>query len=250
MLYELRLKGRQKQGECSVILTMTFLIIILSMFTVNLVPLIYVSVLKPYLTGGEEVKVISLAVSSGVLLLIWWIMSALSYGSDRFMLKRAEDKTAGAGDIFYYFAPRKAFELSSFLLKFGTIKIMVILFLSVPVCFCAGVCLTLAEKGFSAAVCSIFAVFSLTFLCVGIDTYYKVADSCFLVRYRYIKGEYLNFVHLLSQSQRDVETNISRLRKLKVSFSGWFLLALLIIPMPYVWCYYRQTKACFASEML
>lgn len=247
LLYELRLKGRQKQGECSVILTMTFMIILLSMFSVNLIPLVYVSAVKPFLDSEINNKV-ALAVSTVVLVTLWFVMSCLSYGSDRFMLKRAEDKTAGAGDIFYYFAPKKALGLIWFLMKFTSLKLLLFSLLSLPFCLCAGICCLLSAEGFSAAVCSIFAVFSLVFISLAVAAYLKISDSFFLVRYRYIKGEYLNFRHLLSQSQQDMLGKTKKLRLLKASFSGWFLLSLLIIPLPYVWCYYRQTKACFANE--
>ncbi len=248
LLYEIRLKGRQKQGECSAILTMTFIIILLSVFTVNLIPLVYVSAVKPLLTADSDSKIVSLAVSAGVLLMLWYVYGCLSLGCDRFMLKRAENFTAGAGDIFYYFAFSKAFERLKFAVKLFLYKLLMFIGVFAPFSLCAYGCVMLCNQGFSAAVCTIFAVFSAVLFLVGINTYGKISDSLFLVRYRFIRGDYVDFRHLLSQSQQAMVKKSHQLRRLKLSFSGWFLLCLLIIPLPYVWCYYRQTKACFAAE--
>ena len=84
---------------------------------------------------------------------------------------------------------------------------------------------------------------------LGVVTFGKISDTFFLVRYSFIKGDYLNFRHLLSLSQQNMSGKTEKLRRLKGSFTGWFLLCALILPIPYVWCYYRQTKACFAAEI-
>ena len=70
MLYEIRLKGRQKQGECSAILIMTFLIIAMSVFSLNLIPLVYASTVKPLVSDTLKAKAVTLAVSLLVLLML------------------------------------------------------------------------------------------------------------------------------------------------------------------------------------
>ena len=247
LIYEIRLKGRQKQGECSSILIMTFLIIVLSALSINLIPIVYVSAVKPLMSVANE-KAISFIISAAVMLMLWQVYSCLSYGCDRFMLKRAENFTSGAGDIFYYFKPKNLFSLLTFTLRLGICKLMTLVLVLTPFFICGWGCYSLCMKGFSAAVCGIFAVFSAVFFFVGFSTYSRICDSLFLVRYLFIKGDYLDFRHLLSQSQQDMSKKSNRLRKLKGSFVGWFLLSLLVFPLPYVWCYYRQTKACFAAE--
>lgn len=248
MIYEIRLKGRQKQGECSAILTMAFFITVLSTLSVNLIPLVYVSAVKPLYSADIKEKALAL-LSSAVLLIISAVTySCLSLGTDRFMLKRAENAVAGAGDIFYYFAPKRIFHMCAFVVRFNVRRFLIFLLLSVPFILCSFVFYSLCRGGFSALVCSAFGVFSVVFLILAIDTFRKINDTLFLVRYRYIKGDYLNFRHLLSLSQQEMSDKITKLRRLKGSFVGWFLLCLLVFPLPYVWCYYRQTKACFAVE--
>ena len=245
MIYEIRLKGRQKQGECSAILTLTFFIAVLAALSVNLIPLVYISAVKPVISD----KVLSLTVS-GVLLLISSVTySCLSMGTDRFMLKRAENAVAGAGDIFYYFAPKRMVQLCAFSVRYNIRRLLISALLAVPFMICAFIFYTLCIRGFSALVCSIFGLFSALFMFLAIVTYIKINDTFFLVRYSFIKGDYLNFRHLLSRSQQNMSGKTDKLRLLKGSFAGWFLLCVLILPIPYVWCYYRQTKACFAAEI-
>ena len=246
MIYEIRLKGREKQGECSAILTMTFLVMTLMTLTLNLMPMVYSSAVKPMLQESDEGKIITLAISSVLIFLFFVLLSCLSYGADRFMLKRAENTVAGAGDIFYYFSPIRTFSLMLFLVKFSIYKISILALLSGPFVICAVVFVSFCNRGFSALVCGIFALFTLVFLISALVAYWKINDTLFLVRYRFIKGDYINFRQLLAQSQLDMTKKLHRLRSLRASFIGWFFLCLLILPLPYVWSYYRQTKACFS----
>ena len=246
MLYEMRLKGREKQGECSTILYMCFFIMMLTVVSVNLLPLVYVFAAKPLITSANK-EALTFTVSVMLLIVSTVCILCLSYGCDRFMLKRAENITAGAGDIFYYFRIKNSLKLICFALRFSIVKSMVFVALSVPFIICAYTFYVLSADGFSALVCSIFATFSILFFLLSLGTYRKITSFLFTVRYRYIKGEYINFRHLLSSAQLDMKDKIHEIRALKRSFFGWFLICFFIAPIPYVWCYYRQTLACFAS---
>ena len=246
MIYEIRLKGRQKQGECSTILTMAFFVIVLTAFSLNLIPMVYLTSIRPMLSDFGQERAITVILSLVLLIISVAVYSCLSFGTDRFMLKRAENTIAGAGDIFYYFAPKRFLGLCLFSFKLGSCKALIFILLSLPFVICAFILYTLSVGGFSALVCWVFALFSLVFLFLVIGTFSKINDTFFLVRYRFIRGDYLNFRHLLARSQQDMSDKTAKLRRLKGSFTGWFLLCLLVVPIPYVWCYYRQSKACFA----
>ena len=228
---------------------MSFMIIVLSVFSFSILPTVYLSVLKPEAEDNFQ-NIVSVAVAVGLLAFLIQSVACLSYGCDRFMLKRGENKTSGARDIFYYFAPSRMVKLSFFLLKLNFLKLIIFIFLSFPCIICSYVFYSLSKDKFSALVCVIFAVFTVVFLLQSVSTYNKIINTFFLVRYRYIKGEYLNFSNLLSISQTEMRAKTKTLRALRWSFSGWFALALLIIPAPYVWCYYRQTLACFAADAM
>lgn len=246
MVYKIRLKAREKQAECSTVLFLSFFITLLTVFTLNLLPLVYTVALKPLIPGTGEIA--SLILSGSLLTVSTVLYRCLSMGCDRFMLKRAENTVAGAGDIFYYFPLKRFCSLCGFSLIIFLRKFLIFLLLSLPSSVCAGICYSLCKKGFSAAVCSIFAVFTVLFFILAIITYLRICDTYFLVKYRYIRGDYLNMRQLFTSSQESMLPKIKRLRKMKLSFAGWFLLCLLIAPIPYVWAYYRQSKACFAAE--
>ena len=247
MIYEIRLKARQKQAQCSAILFLSFMVILLTVLTANLMPLVYISAIKPIISENKLVPV----VVSLVLLVVTVVMYlALSLGIDRFMLKRAENIIAGAGDIFYYFAPKKLISMCGFYLALFVRKGAVSLILAVPFSVCGGIFISMCNKGFSAAVCITFGVFTVIFFMLFIVTAQQIGDTYFLAKYKYIKGDYLNMKQLFAISQESMIPKIKRLRQMKLSFVGWFALCLLILPVPYVWSYYRLCKACFAAESI
>lgn len=247
-MLKLRLTAREKQGECSAILTMSFLIIVLTAISVGLIPGVYVVALKPLITSDESI--ISLGMSLLIIAVLFLLCRGLSLGADRFMLKRAENSSAGAGDIFYYLTPKRVIGMCWFSLRFSMVKNVILITLLSPAIICAYVFYTISSAGFSAAVCAIFGAFAIVFILSAIISYRYICDSYFLVRYRFIKGTGLNFFNLLSQSQSDMGKRVQSLRKLRRGFVGWILLCVLIFPIPYVWSYYRQTKACFAAEIM
>ena len=245
-MLKLRLEAREKQGECSAILNLSFIIIILSAVSVSLIPGVYVAVLRPIITSNENI--ISVLLSATLLILSFVLCRGLSLGADRFMLKRAENSATGAGDIFYYLAPKRVVGMFWFSLRFAVTKLVILIALLTPAIICGYVFYVISSAGFSAAVCSIFGAFTIIFVLSALKTYRDICDSYILVRYRFIKGTALSFGNLLSQSQTDMKDEIYNLRKLRRSFVGWFALCLMIFPIPYVWSYYRQTMACFAVK--
>lgn len=246
MVYKIRLKAREKQAECSSILLLSFFITALTVFTLNLLPLVYTVAFKPFIPGTG--RIVPLILSGSLLTVSAVFYNALSMGCDRFMLKRAENTVAGAGDIFYYFAPKRLFSLCGFSLIFSLRRSLIFALLSLPSAVCGVICYSLCVKGFSAAVCGIFAVFTGLFFILAAIYFSRICDTYFLVKYRYIKGDYLNLWQLFASSQEIMVCRIKRLRQMKMSFAGWFLLCIFVVPIPYVWAYYRQSKACFAAE--
>ena len=247
MLYKIRLKAREKQAECSTILFLSFFIAVLTLFAFNLLPMVFTATVKPLLT--DNYKLLTLIVSGVILSGTLIFYNAFSFGCDRFMLKRAENTVAGAGDIFYYFAPSRLVSLCGFLIAFFLRKMTALVLLSVPWIVCTVVLYYLCEGGFSAAVCVIFAIFTVLFFLLSLFTFSRICDTYFPVKYRYIKGDYINFRQLFSDSQMSMMTKLKRLRKMKGSFVGWFMLCIFVVPIPYVWSYYRQCKACFVAEI-
>ena len=246
-MLQLRLKGRQKQGECSTILTLSFMVLALGVLSLNMLPAVYLSLKTKVIPMGYD-EIASVIVSVMVLAVIYMFYWGLSLGIDRFMLKRAENIATGAGDIFYYLSPKRVFSAGLFMLRLTLCKLLIMSLLLVPAVVCGYIFSSISSAGFSAAVCCGFGAFTIIFVLSALKSYREICDSFFLVRYRYIKGEALSFGNMLSQSQSDMANKRQSLKSLRRSFIGWFALCVLIFPIPYVWSYYRQTKACFAAE--
>ena len=247
MVYKIRLKAREKQAQCSAILFLSFMITALVVLTVNLFPLVYISAIKPYLSENIIVSAV-ISVLLAVLSLV--IYSALSMGTDRFMLKRAENISAGAGDMFYYFRFKKLINMCRFYIVFSARKLFTAVFLAVPFLICLSIFFSISANGFSVAVCAVFGVFSIIFFMLFVSAYVKLNDTYFLVKYKYIKGDYINFNSMFADAQNSLQNEVKRLRRLKLSFIGWFILCVFVLPIPYVWSYYRQCKACFAADII
>ena len=246
MVYKIRLKAREKQAECSTILFLSFLVLVLTVFSSNLLPAVYSS-----LTVVMKTDIIIDLIASGLIFAFSLsVYSALSMGVDRFMLKRAENISSGAGDIFHYFAPKKFISMCAFNISLSVRKSLLLILMSLPAVICACVFFVLSDNGFSAAVCGVFAAFTLMFIIYEILTYRRIADSFFIARYLFIKGEYINIKQLIAVSQNNMSSEVKQLRRLRLSFAGWFLLCLTVFPLPYVWAYYRQSKACFAAQLI
>jgi hypothetical protein len=247
MIYEIRLKARQKQAQCSAILFLSFMVTVLTVVTANLMPVVYVSAIKPVVSVNKIIPVVLSLVFLSFSVVMYL---ALSMGIDRFMLKRAENIIAGAGDIFYYFAPKRLLSMCGFYISVYVRKGAVSLLLAVPFSGCGAIFILMCNKGFSAAVCGAFGAFTVIFFLLFIVTLHQVGDTYFLAKYKYIKGDYLNMKQLFALSQEAMLPQIKRLRQMKHSFIGWFALCILVLPIPYVWSYYRQCKACFAAESI
>lgn len=252
MSSESRLKGRSLLIGAVPLFSLTLAVCLLLIFSLSLMSLVYRSALLPYVDNhfGKYAPYINLFAAAAILLCVIGAYAALKTGSDRYMLKKAENVHAGAKDIFYYFSPRKFFSLLSVSTRLFMIRLCVFLFLNIPTVLCALLLLSLSSSRFSAAVSAVLAAGCAAFFLSSIWFYMKLTSSLFLARYYFIKGEYLNFRHLTASSQNAMKGNIKSLCRLKLSFTGWFLLCILIVPSGYVWGYYRQTLAAGACEIM
>ncbi len=252
MISEIRLKGRSLLIGAVPLFSLTLAVCLLLTFSLSLMSLVYRSALLPAVDNyfGNYASYINLFAAAAILLSAVMAYIVLKTGSDRYMLKRAENVHAGTKDIFYYFSPRNFFSLLSVSLRLFLIRFSVFVFLNIPTGLCAFLLLSLSRSRFSAAVSAVLAAGCAAFFISSLWFYMRLTSSLFLVRYYFIKGEYLNFRHLTASSQNAMRGNIKSIRRLKLSFFGWFSLCVLILPIGYVWGYYRQTLAARANEIM
>lgn len=198
-----------------------------------------------------EIQIFIVSGVSVVIILILTNVLSLSYmGLQRFFIRKAEHKGGKVSDLFYYLRPSKSLGAMVFVFKYTMMKFMInaVCFMpfSVSLLFLIKIIKTSASLNVTVV---IFLSCVLLFI-NGTVFSYSVNSSLFLVKYYYIKGSCFTFRQLVSTSQKEMREHKKMLLKFDLSFVWWFLSCLLIIPSIYVFLYYGQSKAVFASEIM
>lgn len=252
MTAEIRYKGRGMIIGAVGLFTLIFFVGALLVYSVNLLPLLYRGLIEPAAEEkfGQFSAYIGLAAAFLVLMLVFFCYNAFSLGSSRYAFKRAQRLSADTGDIFCYFSPKRLPGVTALTLRLFLLRLMLLLFCLLPLFIVATLVYFLTQNVASAGVIMIMALSSAAFLISAIYFYMRLSASLFLVRYIFIRGDYLNFRHLISYSQQQMRGRAGELMSLRLSFLPWFFLCLLIFPIGYVFAYYKQTLACYAHRVL
>ncbi len=190
------------------------------------------------------------AVSLVILFFCYGIYRRIKLGADRFFLRRAQKKGGSAKDIFYYFHPLRGADALIFSLKLLLLRSAMFTVAFLPFALSCTLLLTLAKSNVSLLVAAGLLLGCTAFFVSGAVFYKNMSRSFFLAEYYYIDGRFVSFKNLIGGSQEDMKKQIKTLRRLKNSFSGWFLLCVLILPIGYVWSYYKQTLAVAAAAFM
>lgn len=247
-----RLKGRALQIDNTVIMMLTFFTGAVVIFTVSLLPAVY-DVLS---AGASELKKeqvmlwVDLCASLIFILAAFGFYSSVRLGTKRYLLKKATKKKTSSRDIFFYFFPKRFISAFFYSVKILTVKLLILLFCFLPSAVCLIIVESLSCQGVSALVCVSLGITALFLLFNGGVFYSLFFASFFLCDYYFIVGSCVSFRHLVSCSQKNMIGKKHLLAQLRLSFSGWLLLCLFILPIPYVWGYYNQSLAVAAAEFM
>lgn len=245
MSRKIRIKGSILISGNVLLLSLTLATAVVLILSANLSVLLYELAVreKAQVFFGEYGSLINLAVSFAFLLFCFGVYSQIKLGTDRFFLRRAQKKGGTAGDIFYYFHPLRAVGAVAFCLKMFFVKILLLLFSLIPFALSSVILYLLLKSNVSALVAASLFGGCVAFLLSGTVFYKNITLSLFLAKYYFIDGRFISFSHLIGSSQEDMKNRTKTLRRLKLSFFGWFALCLFIFPIGYVWSYYNQTMA-------
>ncbi len=252
MTEKIRLKGRSLLIGAVPLSCLSVSVLIMMIVALSLLPLVYINLLLPYLnsTLPKYSKYISAIVAVLISLLIYIFVSSLKTGCNRYMLKKAQGIHADTKDIFFYFKGKSFFSLAFFSFRLFWVKALIFTLFNIPSILCLALLLAFSTHAFSAAVSLILAIGFAAFTLNGVRFYKKLTSTLFLAEYYFIKGEYINFRHLLSSSQSAMKGKSAELLRLKGSFLGWIFSCAFILPIGYVWGYYNQTLAAYANEIM
>lgn len=245
-----RLKGRALQIDNSLIMTLSFFTGCFLIFSVNFLPSLYERFLSPVFEAEAFSYVIDFSFSVFFLLILFGAYSSVRLGTKRYLFRKAVKKKPRAKDIFFYFSPKNFFMAFFYSLRITLIKLLIFIFCLFPSAVCFFMMERFSRQGVSALVCISLAVTALC-LCVNGGVFYSLFNSSFfLCDYYFIDGAYVSFRHIVSLSQRYMKGKNTLLTRMKLSFSGWFVLCFLILPVAYVWSYYNQSLAVAAAEFM
>ncbi len=247
-----RLKGRALQLDNTLIMTLTFFTGLAVLIAVNFLPVLYETFIAPALPFDREIfsDGMSFFFSFAFLLTAFGLYSSVRLGAKRYLLKKAQKKKSSARDIFFYFTGKKYFSAFFYSVKIASVKFLLFLFCFSPSLVCFLTVAHFSRHGVSALVCLSLGVTALCLSVNGGVFYSLLYSSFFLCDYYFVGGSYVSFRHLLSCSGRDMRKKSTLLTRLKLSFAGWFVLCLFLLPVPYVWGYYNQSLAVAAAEFM
>lgn len=247
-----RLKGRALQIDNALIMVLAFFSGLCLIITAGLFPILYERVILPYCDFTDDTVLCGINLFSAFIFLLsaFGFYSSVRLGIKRYLLKKAQKKKPSSGDIFFYFKPKKYFSSLFYSSAIFMIKLSILVFCLIPSAVCLFTVDRFSRQGVSALVCLSLTV-TAVFLGINGCYFYSVFNSSFfLCDYFFIDGSYLSFRHLIACSQRGMNGKNILLTRLKMSFVGWFVLCLLILPVPYVWGYYNQSLAVAAAEFM
>ncbi len=252
MTSKLRMKGSMLVSGNAGFLTLTLATATVIVLCANLSVVLYEVTLRQQVHKlfGEYENAVNLILSVFIILFCLSVYSSAKLGTDRFLLRRAQKKGGTAGDIFYYFHPLRAVGAFFFTSKMLFVKLLVTALSFFPFLLCCVLIYNLMKNNVSLLVAYFMAGGCLAFLISGIVFYKEITLSFFLAPYYFIEGRYVSFSHLIASSQKDMQSRKKVLRRLKISFSGWLFLCIFVLPVGYVWSYYKQTMALAAEAFM
>ena len=252
MISLVRLKARYLQSGNLIIFILLLLVSVMMVLCVNLLPLIYEKLVSPPVKENlpRQSSTIDFFVSFFLVLFAITVFFALSSSVTRCFYKRASNEEIKADDLFYYFALKRVFVNICFRLKLAALKLSGTVLFSLPfACSCAFLYRS-AKRGVSVQVSIVMLLITVAFLLVGVLFFSEFSSLLFLCPYLFLSGERLSFKNTVLRSIRLMKNKKAWLRKIKLSFGGWFLLCAFIFPVGYVWSYYRQTLAVAAVSVM
>ena len=252
MITRLRIKGRILLANNALLISLLLSTTVMFLVCINFFILVYELFWRNSVRNvlSSRLFLVDAFVALTVLGLSLTVCCQVRLGIDRYFLRQSQKKGATATDLFYYFRPRRAFEAICFCVKFRLLKTVWLVVALFPSAMCLAILAYICERGVSSLVAIVLGLGTAAFLLSGICFYRNITASFFLAKYHFIAGDCLSFRQIISASEEGMRKRKTILLRLRLSFSGWFLLCFLLFPVGYVWGYYNQTLAVAADEFI
>lgn len=252
MASRMRLRGRILLLGNSMMMTLFLSVGILLVLCIGWVVPIYEMFLRSSLvsTMREYLPLADVSLSLFLIFLYMAVAVHVRMGADRYFLRLSQKKGGSPRDIFYYLHPKRFFSALFFSIRISVLKVFFAASSYSPAVVCLWIVFALSEKGVSLFVALSLFLGGVAFLFSGFIFFRRISTLLFLAEYIFISGEYISFRQIITLSVSGMKGKERLLLRLKRSFIGWFLLCVFILPIGYVWSYYRQTMAVAAAKFL
>ena len=252
MTKEIRVRSKRLCKGNFLVFCLYLAVCIMMISGVNLLPLVYeelISYSARYMQWKYADR-LDFFVSVIIVLFSVFVFYCLSSSVTRCFMKRASGESILIDDIFYYFISRRAFENFGLRISLSFIKLAALLFFQLPFAVCVKVLHYLLFSSVSLQISVIVTAAALVFFTVGIVFYRLFSCLLFLCPFLICSQGQKSVKSILQTSVNIMKDNIWELMRIKLSFTGYFLLCVLIFPVGYVWVYYRQTMTLAAQKFI
>lgn len=184
-------------------------------------------------------------------MLILFLLCAFRSGTDRFYLRRAQGFDSKGRDIFFYFRPKKALSLVGFYINLYLRKLTVFI-----VCFAPFLSVSLfaafaAERfGLSVEAFRVLLSTAVVLFVDGIIFFIRLNGFFFLARYFFVSDKYFSFRQLFAFSYKLIKDKKMTVLKKRLSFAGWFVGCLFLLPVSFVRSHYNRSMAELANDLM
>lgn len=244
----IKLKGRGYLIGNLPLLTLLILSLWVFSLCLNILPEALMQLLSEL---PEKSRSFAVAVASvAVIFVLLFLFSLFDMGLHRFFLRKAEHRGGKVNDLFYYFSPSRSIGAFTFIIKYTLMKTGLFFLCFLPFFISLNFLFRLIKTSASLSVTAVMLLTVMLLFVNGCIFAFALKSSLFLVKYYYVNGVYLNFRHLISTSQHEMQNHKKSFLKLELSFVGWFFSCLFIFPIVYVLLYNGQSKAVLAAEIM
>ena len=169
-------------------------------------------------------------------------------GSARFFLCTAKSGRAGLKNFFSDFRPSVILKSTALYLSVLALRLLFFAASFLPSAVMAAVLINTSGDGLPAETAAIMFGFGLLMLCVSALFFGRMSSLLFLAPYLFSQSE--GIFESIKESMTIMSRNLLQYKRMKRSFYGWFALCVLVLPVPFVWGYYRQSAALFANCLI
>lgn len=184
-------------------------------------------------------------------MIIICLLCAFRSGTDRYYYNKSQGLKVGGRDILFYLRWKNILPLLCFYVNYWLRKLLLVFLCFLPAVLSFLALFVQLEKNDASLKVSMVLFFGgIILLCNGLFFFIRLNSFLFLSRYYFVSDKYSGFRELFDFSYRKIAKERGRVLRKRLGFIGWFLSCLLVFPAVFVRCYYRESMAALARDII